>query len=574
MLPTASAQPDTVAMLALDLAGAPVLGSVESVDTTRILVRAREARVTVSDLVAIGVGGGAWVVALVESVSRAERSSDFDVRALPVGTVVTGERDSWRFRRGAPNQPYIGAPAHLIDGELLHVLMSGLGHEVAAGDRLLLGEYAGSGASAFADGNSMFQRHLALLGSTGVGKSWAVASLLERAARLPHANIVVFDLHGEYAPLARLTDDAVSGIRRLRVAGPNDGEGEDDVLFLPYWLLRREELFALVLNEADADAPDQALRLIEHLQTLRGVGLIEAGRDDAVRTMSVDSPIPYRLGHLLQMLRRDNADKVQEPPSHQLVPGRYFGRLTSLISRFEARMGDPRYGFIFTPPEPTLRYEWLGELATTLLGTGPEVTGIKIIDLSEVPGQILATVIGVLARLLYEIQFWTAPSQRTPLCLVCDEAHLYLPDGGGPNVAVRAFESIAKEGRKYGVTLFVVSQRPSDVSRTILSQCNNFIVMRMKNDHDRAMIERLVPETLSGVTDTLPVLDVGEALVIGDAVPLPTRIILNPPRAKPASATQRFWSDWGARAGSAGAIVAGVEALRDQQRRQLFGVSP
>jgi hypothetical protein len=465
--------------------------------------------------------------------------------------------------------------------------MSGLGDDVAAGDRLLLGEYAGSGASAFADGNSLFQRHLALLGSTGVGKSWAVASLLERAARLPHANIVLFDLHGEYTPLARLTDGAASGVRRLRIAGPNDGEGDDDVLFLPYWLLRREELFTLVLNHADADAPDQALRLVEHLQTLRGVGLIEAGRDDAVRTMSVDSPIPYRLGHLVQMLRRDNAEKVQEPPSHQLVPGRYFGRLTSLISRFEARIGDPRYGFVFTPPEATLRYEWLGELATTLLGTGPERTGVKIIDLSEVPSQILQTVIGVLARLLYEIQFWTAPSQRTPLCLVCDEAHLYLPAAeepgtavrssgpgareDGPNVAVRAFESIAKEGRKYGVTLFVVSQRPSDVSRTILSQCNNFIVMRMKNDHDRAMIERLVPETLSGVTDTLPVLDVGEAIVIGDAVPLPTRIVLAQPRAKPASATQPFWSDWGARAGSVEAIVAGVEALRDQQRRQLFG---
>jgi DNA helicase HerA-like ATPase len=157
------------------------------------------------------------------------------------------------------------------------------------------------------------------------------------------------------------------------------------------------------------------------------------------------------------MLRRDDVEKVQEPPSHQLVPGL-------------------------------------------------DAPGVKVVDLSEVPSQMMPLVAGVLARLVYAIQFWIEPAQRTPVCMVCDEAHLYLPsDGasGGSAVALRAFEAIAKEGRKYGVGLFVVSQRPTDVSRTILSRCNNFIVMRMKNDHDRAMIERLVPETLAGVTEAL-----------------------------------------------------------------------
>jgi hypothetical protein len=206
------------------------------------------------------------------------------------------------------------------------------------------------------------------------------------------------------------------------------------------------------------------------------------------------------------MLRRDDVEKVQEPPSHQLVPGPYFGRLTSLIARIEARVADPRYGFIFTPPDEALRYGWLASVARRLLGTGPDAPGVKVVDLSEVPSQIMPLVAGVLARLVYAIQFWIEPAQRTPVCMVCDEAHLYLPsDGasGGSAVALRAFEAIAKEGRKYGVGLFVVSQRPTDVSRTILSRCNNFIVMRMKNDHDRAMIERLVPETLAGVTEAL-----------------------------------------------------------------------
>jgi DNA helicase HerA-like ATPase len=156
------------------------------------------------------------------------------------------------------------------------------------------------------------------------------------------------------------------------------------------------------------------------------------------------------------------------------------------------------------------------------------------------------------------------------VCLVCDEAHLYLPvrEDIGPahRAALRAFEAIAKEGRKYGVALMLVSQRPNDVSRAILSQCNNFIIMRVTSDLDRAMIERLMPETLSGVMDVLPALDVGEAVLIGDALVLPTRVKLDPPMIKPASATQPYWSLWSEQPSSPEGIAAGVEALRSQVR--------
>src|SRR5262249_38492592 len=154
----------------------------------------------------------------------------------------------------------------------------------------------------------------------------------------------------------------------------------------------------------------------------------------------------------------------------------------------------------------------------------------------------LPIVVGVLARFVFDVQFWINPSQRMPITMVCDEAHLYLPEGEEriPNqqAALAAFESIAKEGRKYGLGLLIASQRPTDVSATVLSQCNNFVVMRITDDRDQAMIERLLPESVPGIKGVLPVLDVGEGVVIGDATVLTSRVKFDPPQIKPSSATQ------------------------------------
>jgi DNA helicase HerA-like ATPase len=241
-----------------------------------------------------------------------------------------------------------------------------------------------------------------------------------------------------------------------------------------------------------------------------------------------------------------------------------------LITRLEARAADPRYGFIFNPPDDTLAYPWLSEAVTKLLLAGGEGAGIKIVNLSEVPSVILPMVAGVLARLVYDVQFWTNPDRRAPVALVCDEAHLYVPArddaGHAHRTALETYESIAKEVRKYGVSLLVASQRPSDISGTIVSQCNNFIIMRLSNDHDRAAIERLVPEALSSTTGVIPALDVAEAVLIGDALPLPTRIKFDPPAIKPVSATQPYWSLWAERPSSSDAIAAGAEALRNRLR--------
>ena len=250
--------------------------------------------------------------------------------------------------------------------------------------------------------------------------------------------------------------------------------------------------------------------------------------------------------------------------------GEWHGKLTRFISRLDTKRTDRRYGFLFQPPSSTLKYGWLSNTFKSLMGSSEAAPGIKVIDLSEVPGDVLPIVAGVFARLIYDVQFWMKEKARTPICLVCDEAHLYLPvreDSDAANKrALESFERIAKEGRKYGVALLVVSQRPSDVSRTILSQCNNFVALRSTNEQDRSAVKSVVPDSMAGIIDVLPLLDIGEALVLGDAVLLPSRVKLMLPKLEPLSITRKFWSEWDALAPNDAEIEAAIEALRRQSR--------
>lgn len=550
------------------------LGAVTSVDAERVEVAlsdpAYSARVTVSDLVALAVGED-YLIGLVSDLARGA-DGEVRVRTMPVGTFHPGPGDSGSFRLGASRHPHIDADAHLVEGEQLSRFMAILGEDVAAEERLELGSYvADRSTSAIADGNRLLQRHMAILGTTGTGKSWAVALLLERAARLRHANVIVLDLHGEYGPLTTPDGDRPAIARALRVAGPADLlYAADAALHVPFWLLERDELLSLILGEHDANAGDQRLWVTDRVQTLKRSTLAERGAHEAVSTATVDSPVPYKLEQLLEWAHRDEVEVIIRQPSGRVDPGPYAGKLGGLISRLEARIADPRYAFIFQPPEVAEGDDWLIDTAQKLLSAGHGEDGIKVIDLSEVPTAILPMVAGVLVRLVYNVQFWMNAGERTPVCIVCDEAHTYLPadrsDSPVHRVALDAFEAIAKEGRKYGVCLAVVSQRPSDVSRTILSQCNNFVIMRLTNDQDQDVVSRVVPDALAGVTGVLPLLDVGEAIVVGDALLLPLRIKLDAPVIGPASATLPYWSMWSTKPSSFDAIAGGVEALRNQWR--------
>lgn len=552
----------------LALETGPLLGQVTKIDASQVIVTLTdEAAVelaSVTDLVALSAGSG-FLIGIIDRLTCAEDSGRVTAQVMPVGTFYPGPGGG-TFRNGASHQPHIRSACHLVNGDRLTGFMSTLAQGVAIEERLELGSYAAEdGARAVADGNRLFQRHLAILGNSGSGKSWAVALLMERAGRLRNANIVALDLHGEYGPLAK------GGIAtRLRIGGPGDLlYGSDDVLHLPFWMFEIDELLTMILNDDDPHAADQRLWLIDRVETLKRSSLAQAGSYEAMATVTADSPVSYKLERLMDWMEQDDNEKIVQQPSGNVIPGPYAGKLRGLISRLEARRSDPRYGFIFQPPESTDSKEWLTQMASKLLQAGQGSGGIKVIDLSEVPTTLVPLVAGLIARLIYSIQFWMDPSLRTPVCLFCDEAHIYMRDGENDAMytgALRRFETIAKEGRKYGVCLAIVSQRPSELSRTVLSQCNNFVILRLNNDQDHAMIVHLVPGAFAGVASLLPTLDVAEAVVIGDAVPLPVRIKLDKATYGPDSGTMPYWSLWSTKPSSPEAIVDGVNALRSQSR--------
>jgi hypothetical protein len=577
----------------LDLTPQHKLGNVSSVDTSRVAIDVSNSvlltQLGVGALIAIqGSTPTEFLIAITERVTRSlkeailptdpskteevlvELAPTDAVTAVLIGTfrTVDGERKNV-FKRGADSFPQIDKSCYILDSANLQRFMGILGDDFPEEERLKLGVFvADRTADAIASGDKFFQRHAAILGSTGSGKSFAVALLLERASKLKHPNIVVFDMHGEYTPLA---DETRSGFaKHYRIAGPGDLEKPgENVLFLPYWMLNREEMLSMILDRSDQNAPNQASRFTHHVRTLKETTLSSNGKVTVAKTFTVDSPIPYNLQDLVKALNHDNTAKGTSASTGKEVKGDWEDKLTRFLSRLETKITDRRYGFMFAPPEVASGYDWLAKQVKALMSSD-DAGGIKIVDFSEVPADVLPVVTGTLARLLYDVQFWMKPESRTPMTILCDEAHLYLPVKDDADAVQRqalgAFERIAKEGRKYGFSIVVVSQRPSDVSRTILSQCNNFLSLRLTNENDQAVIKRLMPDSLAGLTSILPLLDTGEALMLGDAVLLPSRIKLDRPVLEPDSATREFWREWGTTSSNSDAIEQAVECLRSQTR--------
>ena len=567
------------------------LGSVTHVDTEQSIIEIENqgimGNICVGNIVAIETGKRhEYLIALIDKVTRkyvddfSEDEEDPDeimvssadyIKVGIIGTyhtVVGGAHDV--FKRGVDSFPQIESKCYCISGSNLQNFMNILSKDIATDKRLKIGSFLmDAQADAVLDGNRFFQRHAAILGSTGSGKSWCVANILEKASALLYANIIVFDMHGEYASLSEGPERIAE---RFRIAGPGDLETpSQDVLFLPYWLLNREELLSMLLDRSDSNAPNQAARFTKHIRDLKLATLTREGEAETIKTFTVDSPIPFLISDLINKLVTDDTTKGVGK-NGTAVKGEWEGKLTRFISRLKTKVEDKTYGFMFQPPAEVQVYDWLSNMLCKLLGYEDGRKGIKIIDFSEVPSDVLPVITGTLARLLYNIQFWVQPELRTPFTIICDEAHLYLPikeDADGvQKQALYNFERIAKEGRKYGVSILAVSQRPADVSKTILSQCNNFIVLRLTNERDKGVIKNLLPDSLKSTIEFLPLLDVGEALVVGDAILLPSKLLLDKPAEshRPVSATKDFWNEWDTHCPDNTAISNAVDALRKQCR--------
>ena len=478
-----------------------------------------------------------------------EQTSFNAIKIVFIGEFIDHEGTKFNlFRRNVSAVPSIDAACYKIEGNRLTALMQCISTDAAnVANPLKIGLYTmDEKSNAYLDGDRLFQRHAAVVGSTGSGKSYCVARIVEQMADLPNANAILFDIHGEYSTASFKKE----GIAHYKIATTSDLDESEKlkkgILMIPYWLLTYEEMQALLLDRSDQNAPNQAMLLSKEILFQKE----ETVKETSLRgKITLDSPIPYKLDVVLQKLTKLDEERVPGAKSGSDKAGPFNGKLTRFNQRLQNKLDDKRMGFMFHMSAEELSLDWLDNFCTILMGKDDSAKNkIKVIDFSEVPSDVLPLVIGLVARLVFTVQQWSDSNMRHPIALLCDEAHLYVQQvesrDSVAEIGLKSFERIAKEGRKYGVGLVIISQRPSEVNRTVLSQCNNFISLRLTNVEDQNVIKRLLPDNLGNIADNLSLLDIAEAIVVGDAILLPSRIKIDRPTIVPSSQTVKFWQKW------------------------------
>lgn len=555
-----------------------LIGSVIAVDTSSVVVKVENedvlSEIQVNNLVAIKASKQRQtLIGMVSKIIRkfSEMLDDSDeiekddvVKITLIGTLLDkfGTRENI-FKRTLESVPEITAQCYIMNNEDLSNFMSVLSVNSEGKDNSLkIGNYTlNKDATAYLDGNRLFQKHAVIVGSTGSGKSCTVATLIEEIAKLQSSNAVVFDIHGEYEPIIG------ENIKHFKIAGPSDGVS-DGFIYLPYWLLTYEEMISMMIDRSDNNAPNQAMIFSRTVYKCKKDYLISVGKSDIVDDITIDSPTPYDIKTLLDELNAINSEVVPGAKAGSTKKGDFNGTLSRFIQRLENKVSDKRLNFLFSSDESLLNYDYMVELCSKLMLPASSNGGVKIIDFSEVPSDVLPLVVSLVARLIFSVQQWTDREKINPIAIFCDEAHLYIPQNTKQGIeaqSLNSFERIAKEGRKYGIGLVVITQRPSEVDRTVLSQSSNFIAMRLTNDDDQNVIKKLLPDSLGNFGELLPILDVGEALIVGDASLLPSRINVNKPNPEPNSATIGFWSEW-SKESTDNSLDIAIESLRRQTK--------
>jgi len=451
-------------------------------------------------------------------------SMERQLTLLPLGDVG----DDGRFNRGVNQYPLLDAEVHLIGAAQLETMFDAYGRH-----DLHLGRHSQrESLKVYFDPAKLFGRHLAILGQSGSGKSWTVTSILQRAIKaMPKAHVVLLDLHGEYG--WRDQDGQVHSAFDKDIARHVDARS----LEIPYWLLTYAELIDLLINRSDPNASVQMAFMREVLYNLRR----KANRDMGIGRLSVDSPVYFSIKEMYAMFKRANEQQLDFGKTH----GPLFGAFDEFLVRFQAMFNDSRYDFLFKPQKRTESAQ-LENLLRDFIGLGTQKSQITIIDLSGIPHDVRPVISAQIGRLAFEFNYWNPRRRDFPILLVCEEAHQYVPREADTQHAAtrREIERIAKEGRKYGVGLCVVSQRPLELSETVLSQCASFICLRISNPDDQAYVRQLMPDGERDLATTLASLRRGEALAVGEAVPLPTRFQVYKPDPPPASEDVDFSEGW------------------------------
>lgn len=384
------------------------------------------------------------------------------------------------------------------------------------------------------DPSNLFGRHFAILGQTGSGKSWTVATLVQRTVVvMPRAHIIILDLHGEYCWKRE------DGTRHYAFDDAIVRHVDARELEIPYWLMTYAELCDLLIEHSEREATNQTAFFRDCLFEGRQKENASPTAALGLPRVTVDTPIYFSLDDLIAKVRAKNVERLGNRQ------GPMFGDFDRFLMRIESKLNDTRYDFLLKPTKRNTSAS-LSAMLRDFVGLGTQRAAITVIDLSSVPFDVRPTVAAQIGRLAFEFNYWNPKYREFPILLICEEAHAYIPRASQSQFAGsrKSMERIAKEGRKYGVGLAVVSQRPHEVSETVLAQCGTFICLRITNPDDQSYVRSLVPESEGDLVNVLAGLGRGEALVLGEAVPLPTRLQFDRPRPTPNSDDVDFYIQW------------------------------
>lgn len=482
--------------------------------------------------------GSNWLVANVRTMTLDRH----DPTKIVADIDFLGEGDEERltgkiygFRRGVTRYPTPGTDVYPVSSSEMNQIYAA--DERANVQIGMVYPTKTTRAALYVD--SMLGKHFALLGSTGTGKSTSAALILHRICDLaPQGHIVMVDPHGEYSAAFK-TNGAIFDVNNLA---------------LPYWLMNFEEHCEVFVTSEGSDRTLDSDILAKCLLAARSKNRLA----EATGRLTVDSPIPYLLSDLTNILQNEMGKLDKGTNS---LP---YLRLKTKIDEIKS---DPRYSFMFSG---MLVADTMQDFLAKIFRLPADGKPISIIDVSAMPSDITSVVVSVLARLVFDYAIWARNEPQRPILLVCEEAHRYIPSSktGGGQAVRKILERIAKEGRKYGVSLGLITQRPSDLAEGVLSQCGTIIAMRLNNDRDQAFVKAAMPEGARGFLDSIPALRNRECIICGEGVAVPIRVALDDLEAnkRPASSDPSFTEQWCDSGGEHEILERTVTRWRNQGR--------
>lgn len=478
----------------------------------------------------------AVLIAIIENFSievKDDAKKKYIIEATPLGVLIDG-----RFQRGGDTiaiPPKKVEPAKKEDIEKIFM------DSIEEDKKFVFAKLsADKDIKVPVDGNKFFNKHIAIVGSTGSGKSHTVAKIVQEAINskegsyegLNNSHIVIFDIHSEY-----------------KSAFPNAKCIDIENLILPYWLLNSDELQELFI---DTEANDHNQRNVFKESVVSNRKKYFEGNAQEKDKIHFDSPLFFEINDILEDAKHKNEEMVQG--ARDMKAGPLNGKLSNFASRLENKINDKRLDFLLGDKSKKISFE---DTLKQLISYDNNQSNVTIIDLSGIPFEVLSITVSLISRILFEYGYYykrhrckVNPDEKinndVPILLVYEEAHKYVPNSDLTKYrsSRQSIERIAKEGRKYGVSMLLASQRPSEISETIFSQCNNFIAMRLTNPTDQNYVKKLLPDTYGGLINKMPTLKAGESLLIGDSIIIPSIVQIDECENKPSSNDIPYFELW------------------------------